>query len=982
LSKTNTRFFLFGRYYYIRVVKTNNSFDYSKILAYVAFTFDHTSKQMSKKFTFLPYIICLALSLSSQIMLAQAPVNDECTGATDILNVQNQCVTFNTTNATVSSLGAPICFSPNGRDVWFSFIAIATDVRISIANATGAATPSPQGAIYYTEDCMQFQELLCRSSTSGTLELYKGGLYPGLRYYIRVQAANAATASFRLCINNYNPPASSASDCTQGAVLCDKSPFAVQSVTGAGTSNAELQDATCFFTDGVSNFPRTSIAESNSTWFRWTCQTTGPLTFTLTPLVITDDIDFALYEMPNGVDDCTGKTLVRCMAAGPSDQGNPNPTANDRRCFGATGVGNGATDDSEPAGCLSAVGHDNFVRTLDMVAGRSYALCVNNFSSGGNGFSIDFGNEPNTGTFVGPNAAIATNKPNKRICLGEDIQFTDASTFANGQIVKWNWRFGKDASLDTASGRGPFNIYYKTPGWKAIVLSITTNRGCIVTKILDSVYVKPFEYDTFLRPPTCSGGNDGAIRLTVTSCGRPPIRYNWENTGYTTRDSISRLARGTYRVAVTDASGVYVDTLRFTIRELEVTLDTAVRAVQNPRCFGRADGLIQLAPATGKPPYLYNFFDGTGLGFQSSRGGLRAGRYNVLVVDSNQCKGNFTFDIIEPPKVEVSIDTINISCYGRSDGSARAYPSGGVGGFQFNWSNGDTRAAPDRLAAGSYNVTVADANGCEGAATVRVSEPPQLFATPGNIRQTICYGDSSGRLIVNGLGGTPPYRYSIDGVRFQRDSVFDSIPARAYVVTVRDSTGCKQAVSVEVPSAPILQVSLGSDVDIDLGFSTSLRAIVVPSSRLVSYVWTPKDSTLSCVTCPNVIAAPVRTTLYRVAVRDSSGCRAFDDILVRVIKKRPIFIPNVFSPNYDGINDRFTLFGNQAAVKIKVFKIFNRWGDMVFSTQNIRLDDPTVGWDGTFAGSPLTPDVFTFFAVVSFVDGEDVEYTGDVTIMK
>jgi gliding motility-associated-like protein len=246
----------------------------------------------------------------------------------------------------------------------------------------------------------------------------------------------------------------------------------------------------------------------------------------------------------------------------------------------------------------------------------------------------------------------------------------------------------------------------------------------------------------------------------------------------------------------------------------------------------------------------------------------------------------------------------------------------------------------------------------------------------------LCYGDSTGELVVKGSGGTPPYRYSIDGVRFQRDSAFLKIPARNYQVVVRDSTGCRATFAVEVPQPPLLQVNAGSDIDLDLGESATLRAIVVPSSKQVSYGWTPADTTISCKNCPVVTILPLKTTTYRVFVKDSQNCTAFDDVLLRVIKRRPIYAPNVFSPNNDGVNDFFTLYGNQASVMIKSLKVFNRWGDMLYSGINLPLGGDRIGWDGTFGGSDVPPDVFVYVAVVSFIDGEEIIVKGDVTLTR
>ena len=910
--------------------------------------------------------------LRGSFVFAQVPSNNECEGAINLPNVRGiNCSpnrAYTNVGATPSTVASVSCFTPNGADVWFKFTAIATDVRISVFGATatdpGGTLRRPEVAIYSGNSCDDKAEFRCQRDLTGvnTVELYLGGLYPGSVYYIRVQGANAGTGTFRLCINNYNPPSNISSDCPTSASLCDKSPFAVQSVTGAGLNTREMDGASCFASGIATNI------ETNSTWFKWTCEQSGTLTFTITPTRLDDDIDFIVYEMFNGIQDCNSRTILRCMATGETPGG----------CIihGPTGLRVGETDVSEPAGC--APGQNGFVKPLDMVAGKSYVLVINNFSSTGNGFNIDFGG---TGTFLGPVAKINFSKPSKRLCLGEDILYTDASSFAAGQISKRQWRFGKDASVDTAQGVGPFKVFYKSPGWKAVVLTVTTDRGCQVTTILDSVFVEGFKYDSLVRQPTCDLGNNGLIRLKVTNCGRAPILYNWENTGFTTRDSLSNLQKGTYRVAVTDSSRVYIDTFVFRVTPLEITLDTAVQAVKPPSCFGFKNGQITLKPATGRAPYEYSY-NGRPWTLDSTLSALGEGQVTVNIRDANDCKGSFTFDVVAPPKLEVGVDTINISCYGLTNGKAIAKPAGGVGGYRINWSNGALGDTAVNLRKGNYNVTVFDRNDCMTTTSVTINEPPQILLTTTRIQPAKCYGDSTGALVVRGSGGTPPYRYSIDGVRFQSDSSFLKIPAKKYSVVVRDSTGCKTVYDVTVPQPPQLIVDAGPDLEIDLGFSATLRAIVVPTSKSVRYIWTPQDTTISCKNCATVTVTPFKTSTYRVSVKDSTNCTAFDDVLVRVIKRRPVYIPNAFSPNGDGVNDFFIAYGNVSALRIKTMKVFDRWGGLVFAGENLPLGGDRVGWNGTFNNKEMSADVYVYFFIIEFVDGEEVLFKGDVTLLR
>ena len=917
------------------------------------------------------FLLSICFLLRGLLVFAQAPVNDECEGAINLANVRGfNCSTnagYTNVRATPSTVASVTCLTTGGNDVWFKFTAIATDVRVTVIGATstdpGGTLRRPELALYSGTTCDDKSEFRCQRDILGvnSVELYLGGLYPGSTYYIRVQGANAGTGTFRLCINNYNPPANISSDCPTSASLCDKSPFAVQSVTGAGTNTREMDGASCFSTGIQTN------VESNSTWFKWTCQQSGTLTFTITPTRLDDDIDFIVYEMTNGIQDCNSRTIIRCMATGETPGG--------CKIHGPTGLRDGETDITEPSGC--GPGQNGFVRPLDMVAGKSYVLAINNFTSTGNGFNLEFGG---TGTFVGPEAKINFSKSSKKLCLGEDISYTDASTFAAGQIAKRQWRFGKDASVDSASGVGPFKVFYKSPGWKAVVLTVTTDRGCQVTTILDSVFVEGFKYDSLVRQPTCDLGNNGMIRLKVISCGRAPILYNWENTGFTTRDSLSNLQKGTYRVAITDSSRVYIDTFVFRVSPLEITLDTAFDAIKHPSCFGFQNGQVTLKPATGRAPYEYSW-NGRPWTLDNTFSALGTGQISVNIRDANDCKGSFSFDIVAPPKLEVNIDTINISCFGLTNGKAVAKPAGGVGNYRINWSNGALGDTAVNLRKGNYNVTVFDKNDCMTTSSVLINEPPQILLNATRIKAAKCYGDSTGELVVLGSGGTPPYRYSIDGVRFQSDSSFLKIPAKKYSVVVRDSTGCKTIYDVTVPQPPQLLVDAGPDLEIDLGYSATLRAVVVPTSKSVSYIWTPQDTTISCKDCATVIVTPIQTTTYRVSVKDSTNCTAFDEVLVRILKRRPVYIPNAFSPNGDSNNDLQCVLGN--CIESMNFVIYNRWGEQVFRRDNELPGSSNLGWDGTdFRGKMLDEGVFIWRADIEFSDGRVLEYSGDVTLLQ
>lgn len=507
-------------------------------------------------------LLLLPLLLSALIAIAQ-PSNNECSNPAPLPDVSAFCSAvgaYTNVGATPSTYGPANCFGASTQnDVWFSFIAEATDVNITIRGATpagaGGTLRNPQVALYGGVCGGTLDELECQSATPGShvAEAYQGGLFVGTTYLIRVQGAAGLTGTFQICINNYNPPVDPKSDCPQAAILCDKSPFAVQSVTGAGNNITELNDATCFFNGQGTNY------ETNSTWFVWTCSVSGTLTFTLTPNNGPDDLDFVVYRLPNGIGNCAGKVVERCMASGQT------ANQNSEACLGPTGLRVGDPDVSEDAGCSNA-GDDAWLAPLNMVAGQTYALCVNNFSSFGNGFGVEFGG---TGEFLGPEAMFQTVPA--AVCLGVPVQVVDASTFALGSVTDWKWSFGSGSQPLTATGKGPHNVTFNSPGIHQVVLTVTADLGCKVTHIQNVTIFPDVKVDTVIAAPDCNGGTNGAIEITNIESGTPPYQFSWNSSEFSSDNTLTGLAVGVYHLVIRDANDCETE-LDINVRELELTV--------------------------------------------------------------------------------------------------------------------------------------------------------------------------------------------------------------------------------------------------------------------------------------------------------------------------------------------------------------------------------------------------------------------------
>ena len=169
-------------------------------------------------------------------------------------------------------------------------------------------------------------------------------------------------------------------------------------------------------------------------------------------------------------------------------------------------------------------------------------------------------------------------------------------------------------------------------------------------------------------------------------------------------------------------------------------------------------------------------------------------------------------------------------------------------------------------------------------------------------------------------------------------------------------------------------------VEIGLGEEIVLEAYA--STPNAVYTWSPADS-LSCANCPAPVARPVVSTAYEIMAIDTvTGCSDVAQMRLVVRKDRNIYIPNAFSPNGDGLNDLFMIYGGLGVKGISQFKIYDRWGAEVHEAAGFLPDDKQFAWDGVAQGRPMPKGVYVYWAEVEYLDGEIVRYTGDVSLLR
>ncbi len=321
-----------------------------------------------------------------------------------------------------------------------------------------------------------------------------------------------------------------------------------------------------------------------------------------------------------------------------------------------------------------------------------------------------------------------------------------------------------------------------------------------------------------------------------------------------------------------------------------------------------------------------------------------------------------------------------ISCFGEHDGSIEAATTG-EDPFQYSWSTGDTTQSITGLGAGDFDVLITDANGCMASRSISLNQP-EVFSIGFEVSQPDCFTNEAGTITVLQSGGVLPVRYSKDGINYQSSPIFSNLTAGSYTITALDANDCEAKEIIMINVSIDINVDLGDDQIIMPGDTSTIEALVnVPFDSLASITWTGLMNP-DCPTCLTQFVVPIITTAYTVSVSNAQGCTDLDSMIVFVQRNIDIYVPNVFSPNSDGINDRLLISAGADVEEIESFTIFDRWGNMIYLNEHFLPNDPGEAWDGKRKGVTVNPGVYAYKMLAKFADGRTEIRYGDVTLFK
>jgi gliding motility-associated-like protein len=939
-----------------------------------------------------------------------------------------------TANATAASCnGTPTgsaTVTPNGGTSPYNFlwsngqnaqnatglVAGAYSVTVTDANGCLRVTSTSVTEPSLLTSSTSFTEPSCFGSTNGTATVTpNGGTAP---YSFAWSSGNASATALGLVAGNFTVTVTDAANCVTISTVIITQP-AVLNV------NITASALVCFGNGGGSATANTTGGTSPYS-FQWsngqTSDTATGLNAGLISVVVTDANSCQQVAQTNMTQPpilaATQVTVTNVSCSGGSDgtatisgSGGTAPYTfawpNGQNTATATGLGTGTTTATvtDANGCSTTI---NVILTAPFALQVTQIVATNISCRGGNNGAaaafINGGSSPydfnwsngGTGQSVTGLAAgtyqltitdgngctaqssiilsepasflVGTLNSSPALCFGDSsgqlTAIVSGGTLPSSGDYTYIWSNGANTPIVSNVPAGNYSVTATDANGCTIGLSTAVSQaGNLNFSIAGSTNV------------TCEGGNNGTATV-IANGGTGALSFQWSNGQ--TNTTATGLTAGTYTVTVSDENGCEQSRSIDITEGAPVVLEVAQTDIS---CFGETDGQLSV---TSSGISLYFWSTGQ-VGNPLSN--LGVGQYAVTVTDNRGCEGTGVFNITQPTELIGTI-TVNspVLCNNGNTGSLIAAASGGISGYSFAWSNGVSTSNNDSIPSGSYTLTITDANGCI-ALQQTILDNPDLLELTTTISDVRCIGDRNGSIQVSATGGTVTfgaYEFSIDSVNWQTGDLFPNLEADSFNVYVRDVNGCVTEQIAVVATADSFFISFVNPLDttIELGDSVNLMVMLNDSSG-ASLIWTNlNNQNVIDSNSYNLRVAPRAQTAYRVSATSALGCETDTSIIVRINKERIVGAPGAFTPNNDGRNDNFFIQSNGKVTAVHVFRVYDRWGELVFEGLDLTPDDPDQGWDGTFKGEVMNSGVYAWYAEVEFIDGEREVLRGDVTLIR
>lgn len=470
----------------------------------------------------------------------------------------------------------------------------------------------------------------------------------------------------------------------------------------------------------------------------------------------------------------------------------------------------------------------------------------------------------NSGGFHNVNGSLSTYPSNPE-------GFTNGSASSSGWNYKkafilpgsYNYRCDPHASSMTASFTVlpvSNNSSISNLGAGSYSCTITDVNGLTTTVTYTLTQPSQLSASETITNPSSFGASDGQISVTASG-GTSPYQFDWStgNSDNANPYVESGLADGSYQLTITDANGCTLEDIYTLTQPAPPALTSTSSFVNNP-CNGDAQGSASISVSGGVPPYSYSWSNG---GASSSQTNLQAGSYGVTATDQQGSTTSATFTLVDPSVLVAATSATNESVSGTMDGTAAVTASGGTAPYSYLWSTGSVTAGISSLAAGSYSVTVTDAQNCSTQSQVTVTAGAIPLSLSQNANDVSCFGGADGSINITVSGGTSPYSFLWSNGAISQN--LTGLSAGMYSLTVTENGGQSASISATLsqPSALVLMTS-STDESITGANDGTAQSTVSGGTPPYTYLWSNGSNASSL--------SGLSPSAYGLTVTDDNGC--------------------------------------------------------------------------------------------------------------
>ncbi len=495
---------------------------------------------------------------------------------------------------------------------------------------------------------------------------------------------------------------------------------------------------------------------------------------------------------------------------------------------------------------------------------------------------------------------------------------------------------------------------------------VTDAANCSTNMAFTIANLPPPTLVTAQATPSVCGRNNGSLKVMAQS-GTGSLTYQLGSLPKRSQTKFDSLLAGRYLLTIRDSIGC-TDTSTVVIADKAKPIIDSLRTL--PASCNKNNGQITVF-SRGFTPNLQYSLDSVRFVGTSIFPNLKDSSYIIFVIDTNKCSASQTVNIarLASPKFD-SVIVKPTSC---------AFDNGSISvvarnvTFSLDSLVFNTKTQFLNLKSGNYTIYIRDSANCTISQKSVVAKIPKPTITEVKVLPESCK-KNDGQIIIKASSPASSLTYSIGTNYTPRDS-FLNLPSGIYTVVVRDTFSCSYVQNATIQSQP---TPIIEEIKTTPSVCNSASGVILIKAKGGADLLFSIDGTQFQA---DALFRNVKTGKYNVIIKDRADCSM--TVQTEVARECGLFVPTAFSPNEDSFNDFFTFFGDASKFdKVLDFKVFNRWGSLIFSDNTVQINNPSNGWDGKFRGQDVETGIYVYFIKIQMKDGTTVEEKGDVTLLR